>query len=416
VARAHALADKPAPKIGPFEQKSWQLGRLGKKPGRGKARALYAAGTLLGTAGAVPLGAALTNKLPARQRVAKRDAQTFVGAGYQGTRDSLKTKVRHVKTQQTSPKAYAAAAGVGAGAGALGSLAAHQGFDLHDKARALKGLKGSRLRSAGVGIAGATALTASLPVANKVLRHVSPEYKVSPYGVTRAKKAPVRPSSKASINEGRASRGADPRMFRSQVVGKSLPTHAIHPSFGKVRVLHQHSKDHFMVLTKRDDKRLVHRDMLTFTNKVSKAAPLTLKPKEQKQLAGTKRKSANLSTLGGAISLTGLGLLAAGQKSKATTLGIIGGGVGGTNSLINAKVQRHEAKALDAGVKKDFVMPYFPPKHDDRLPLHVLAKAAWGPQVPVGATKALSLRPSFIATRREAGGILRATRVKASIG
>lgn len=48
---------------------------------------------------------------------------------------------------------------------------------------------------------------------------------------------------------------------------KSLPTHAVHRSFGKVRVLEQHSKDHFMVLTNRDDKRLVHRNSLTFTNK-----------------------------------------------------------------------------------------------------------------------------------------------------
>lgn len=54
---------------------------------------------------------------------------------------------------------------------------------------------------------------------------------------------------------------------RIDPVAKSLPTHAVHASFGKVRVLSQHSKDHFMVLTNRDERRLLHRDALRFTNK-----------------------------------------------------------------------------------------------------------------------------------------------------
>ena len=46
---------------------------------------------------------------------------------------------------------------------------------------------------------------------------------------------------------------------------KSLPTEGVIRGIGKVRVLGQHSKDHFMVLDNRDTRRLVNRSRLTFT-------------------------------------------------------------------------------------------------------------------------------------------------------
>lgn len=330
VDRADKLVGKPPPRVAGLPMKALQLTRLTKQPGRGKARALYAGGSLLATAGAAPLGVAILNKTPAREgrQVIKRDsAKTFVGSGVQGTHDALRGKAQNLK-EPKSAKAYAAASSVSLGSGALGSAAAHLAYDRRDKVRALRGLKPSRLRAAAVGIAGATALTSSLPMANQVMRRASPGYEVTPYGVKRAKTAPKPASSKASVFEGRASQGADSRIFRSQVVGK--------------------------------------RDQ-----------PLVLKPKEQKNLAGTKRKSANLSVLGGGISLAGLGLLAAGKTPAATKLGIIGGGVGGTNALLGAKVQRKEAKALETSLRKSLVVPYVLLEHDEKLPMHVVAKAEW---------------------------------------
>lgn len=57
---------------------------------------------------------------------------------------------------------------------------------------------------------------------------------------------------------------AQQKLERKQV-GKSLPSEGVIRGIGKVRVLGQHSKDHFMVLDNRDVRRMVHRDRLTFT-------------------------------------------------------------------------------------------------------------------------------------------------------
>lgn len=46
--------------------------------------------------------------------------------------------------------------------------------------------------------------------------------------------------------------------------GASIPKKAHLPGIGHVRVLDYHGEGRFMVLDKRDTKRLVHRDRLTF--------------------------------------------------------------------------------------------------------------------------------------------------------
>lgn len=58
---------------------------------------------------------------------------------------------------------------------------------------------------------------------------------------------------------------AQQKLERKQVT-KSLPSEGVIRGLGKVRVLGQHKKDHFMVMDSRDTKRLVHRDRVTFTS------------------------------------------------------------------------------------------------------------------------------------------------------
>ena len=69
-----------------------------------------------------------------------------------------------------------------------------------------------------------------------------------------------------------------------EIIAKGLPSHAHLPGKGQVRVLGQHSKDHFMVLTDRDEKVLAHRSRLTFIK--------SPKPKKPKPPGGTVSKSA----------------------------------------------------------------------------------------------------------------------------
>jgi len=67
---------------------------------------------------------------------------------------------------------------------------------------------------------------------------------------------------------------AQQKLERKQVE-KGIPTEGVMRGLGKVRVLNQQSKDHFMVLDSRDTRRLVHRNNLTFTGgkKSSKKKP-----------------------------------------------------------------------------------------------------------------------------------------------
>jgi hypothetical protein len=185
--------------------------------GSGKGRLIYGAGALAGLVGAPAVGVAVTGAVPRRHReVIKVDsAQTFIGAGLQGTTDAIKTKGRNLK-EKTPLGARVVPLAVGAGAGAGGSKLAHAAFD-HMRV-------GAKLRHPAAAVAGVLGAAASLPVSNRVLRRTNPGYVVTPTGVKRAKKPIVRPSTRASLHEGRASRGADPRGFRRQIVGKSDPT------------------------------------------------------------------------------------------------------------------------------------------------------------------------------------------------
>lgn len=73
--------------------------------------------------------------------------------------------------------------------------------------------------------------------------------------------------------------------------------------------------------------------------------------REKHKLASTKRLNAALATTSGVAGLTSLGLLATRHKAKAIPLSIVGSGIGGGNALIGARVQRHEAKAIDPVTK-----------------------------------------------------------------
>jgi hypothetical protein len=443
VEHSHTLVGKPEPHVGPLKFKGMQVLRVPKGPGRGKARALFAAGSVLGLAGTAPLGAAMTNRLPARHRVDKKDsANTFVGSGLQGTRDALKQRAKTAHGQ-TSPKAYAAATGVGLGAGALGSQAAHLAFNRHDAARHAAHLAPSKLRHGGVGLAGTLALTASLPVANKVLHHVSPGYTATPYGVKRAKTAPVKPSTKAAIYEGRASRGADARTFRHQVVGKALDRDA-------------------QVKQYRARRRKLTTDAATTGLGLAGVGLLAAKhvptfaathPNLERHAIGTAIASGGVGALGGVqgIRIQRRDLEAQRKQLRVSKMGErLGARIVSTALTAGSKAdpgvqlaknpgrvarlirtgRTHAAAAatrvaLDPSTmanpllemaKSDLKMPYFPPKHVGPVPIENVAKAMWGPRLPAGALRAPAPRPSYLQTRRYAGGILKPTRVRASMG
>jgi hypothetical protein len=89
--------------------------------------------------------------------------------------------------------------------------------------------------------------------------------------------------------------------------------------------------------------------------------------REKHKLADTKRLNAALATTAGTAGLASLGLLATRHKAKAVPLSIVGSGIGGANALIGARVQRHEAKAIDP-VKK--ALPIIPLGNIPRDAIH----------------------------------------------
>lgn len=160
-------------------------------------------------------------------------------------------------------------------------------------------------------------------------------------------------------------------------IAKAIPSHGYVKGKGVVQVLHQHSKDHFMVLTDRDERVLVHRKRITFTKPpkgrgISKADIKA--PPSQEELRHRKKVSANLSMASSTMGIAGLASLAAGKlvpvgarkipklfpKSLATKKGqkkfghkankaalgfsSTAGGIGGVGGFNYAKLQREEAR------------------------------------------------------------------------
>lgn len=407
VERAHWMVGKPEPRLGKIKFKGLQVARIPKAVGRGKARALYGAGTALGLAGAPAVGVALSGHVPARRgRVDKADrsAKTFLGSGLQGTKDAAVNRAENIKARKPA-KATAVASGVTLGAGALGSLAAHRGFDRLARA----GSKAVKLRPSGTAIAGTLAGAASYGVANRALKHTGAgEYQVTPSGVKRKRKAPVPASRMAQHIEGRSSHGADARAFRSQVVGKNDPGGSdIHVpgTMSRVRPL----------------KNFGNTKKLTVKKSVN---PGMTREQSVRQLQARKHKLHTDAVTTG-LGMAGVGLLAARHIPKiavkhpnlehhALTTAIASGGVGAVGGIQGLRINRRDVKAQEKALSKAWLVPAIL-TGDEALPIQQVAKASWGPQIPRGLIKPKTMRQSYVATRRYAGGTLKAARVSEAI-
>jgi len=374
---AQAAGNKP-PKLGPFVVRGAQVVR--DTPGSGRAKLLYGAGSALGLAGGAALGSAATNSGPKRRRqvvepasVIKLDdsAKTFLGSGLQGTKDAMHSKGKNL-TEKKPVGAIGINLGVGTGAAAAGAHGTHALFHRLDAKRALKGIKPSILRHPATAVAGTALAIGSIPLSNKIVQHHYPEYKVTPFGVKRAKKAPVRPSSKANVLEGRANHGGDARAFRSQLVGKLLSQPKA-PGMDREQTIRQ------------------------------------VKAKRRKL-----RTDATNTVLGTA----GVGLLAAKHvptiaikfpnlEHHALSTAIAGGGVGAVGGIQGYRITHRDLKAQEKSLKiskyeRHMQLPYRLNPEPEMLPMRVVAKAAWGmPPVP----KPLVLKPSYIRQQRTTLGI-----------
>lgn len=164
--------------------------------GSRRTKALYLGGSALGLVATAPLAVGATRSLQ-RHPVAKRNS--FVREGLEGSRDAL-----HDRSESTfSPvpvRVRAAQAGAAGGAGWAGARLASRALRKHPHGK-----------PALAPIAGVLAAAASVPATSRMVNRVDPEYVVTAAGVKRVKKAPKRPSSKAS-----AYRPA-PRSFQSDI-------------------------------------------------------------------------------------------------------------------------------------------------------------------------------------------------------
>lgn len=178
-----------------------------------KGRKIWLAGAGLGAVSlpAFATGVHGTLHPTGRAVTAKRDKErhSFLSEGLSGAKAAVIDRTDSVR--EKPPKKlvagnYAAGVGVGSAAGGLTHLALRKApINLHAK---------SAIAALTAGAAG----TAALPLQSKLTNRVSHgAYKVTPTGVRRAKRAPKRASSKATVVDGRS---MDPRAFRAQTVGK----------------------------------------------------------------------------------------------------------------------------------------------------------------------------------------------------
>lgn len=166
-------------------------------------RARYAAGTAAGLVGTAGFASGL------HELTRKRDEtehEGFVREGIRGNADAVRDKIENARTPAPA-RVRGTALGIAAGAGAAGSLAAHRVLD--------RVARGTRLRPAITALSGAASGVAALPIANRAVnRH---GYEVTPNGVKRRKKAPVRPTRSATQVEARPDRSAT-HNARGQIV------------------------------------------------------------------------------------------------------------------------------------------------------------------------------------------------------
>lgn len=395
VEHAHALVGKPEPKLGPFRLKGLQVARAARLPGSGKAKALYGLGSAMGLVGTPALAVAVAN--PKRKDLyAKRDDRDkgFLASGLKGTESALRQRAESTRQIKDTPKGvYGLTLGVSGGAAIGGSQLAHHAFNRLRPA--------SKLRHPATAIAGiATGATVGRTVSNKLLRNT--DYVMTPTGVRRKRAKPVPPSSKAMSFEGRTSHGADPRAYRMQTVGKNDPGGSD---------LHVPG---VLMLKKRKQR----------VAKLQAAPGMT--PEQTQAQLKARRRAYRVNAVAGGLGATGAALLVAPRihhfaphaakiERAAFRTAVAGGGVGALNTAQGVRIQRRDVKAQEKALRvtKALVVPG---KYaEDPLPVSVLAKAAWGPQVPTGLLRPKVPRESYVATRRYAGGVLKPMRVKAAM-
>lgn len=166
----------------------------------GRSRLLYGGGSALGLMGAPAFAVGANDLVRGKQggvNKADQPHRSFVEEGILGTRDAVAERAQQMR-QPAPPKATGTALAVGAGSGALGSLATHRAFD--------RFARGSKLRPAATALAGTVAATSAFPLTRKAVARTSPGYEMTPHGVRRKKRAPVRPSQRANVVETRSNR------------------------------------------------------------------------------------------------------------------------------------------------------------------------------------------------------------------
>ena len=188
-----------------------------------KGRRFYAGGMALGAVAApgavhsIHQLATVNTPVPNKRQVKKADApkrHSFLREGTDSVTESFIRSNSQLKAKSKKPPPAKLMIGNYLGGAAIGSLA---GGGAH---RVL-----GRTKMPGAGRAAGAAITATavgaltLPLQSKVLNHASGgRYESTPTGVRRVKTPPKRPSSASTQIEARASRGADPRRSRDQIV------------------------------------------------------------------------------------------------------------------------------------------------------------------------------------------------------
>lgn len=81
----------------------------------------------------------------------------------------------------------------------------------------------------------------------------------------------------------RSSGVAPTQQYKPMQFSKALPRHALYGTRGKVRVLGQHAKDHFMVVSNKDERLLAHRRNLQFLPDAAKKAKQMTLPFEKRE-------------------------------------------------------------------------------------------------------------------------------------
>ena len=326
-----------------------------------RGRGVYLTGAALGAlstpTAAVGINRMVTGKprRKPREDASKRDDHqrpTFLEAGLGGAKEAV---VERANTATNPAPAqlvagnYLAGLGIASTAGGLAHLAMRKApLPGHAKAA----------------IAGATGTSAgalSLPAQSALTRRASgDEYEVTATGVRRRKKKRKPASSQASVHEGRARYGGDPRRFRSETVPGGV------------------------------GKRSSRGQSATHGSRVAKAEK-QMTARERKRLAHQKQASAALSMTAGTAGLAALGITLGGKHPRVKPLKphlpailATGAGVGGANAFLGAHIQQREAKQQLAPLPRRTVVIVKPDEEASKgLPLKRARITAVYPSTPL---------------------------------